>query len=150
MTIASCSTDDWSISMKVAASSLFLCLLVAGCATTSVTQFQGPDGTSVKTAKCSSDPSKCFAAATQSCPGAGTYQVISSASRAGGLGADLIPGPVTWYYMSYVCGPSDGKMPSFAFTGQQYVPPPAPITVKTAPSTTTCSTYGNTTSCNTR
>lgn len=29
--------------------------------------------------------------------------------------ADVIAGPVTWYSLSYQCGPSDGKMPSFAF-----------------------------------
>lgn len=135
--------------MRKAASLLGLSLLGA-CATTNVSQYQAPDGTAIKTVKCSSDPAKCFAAATQSCAGDGRYRVISSASRAGGLAADLIPGPVTWFYMTYACGPSDGKMPEFAFTGQQYVPPPAPVIVKTAPSTTTCSTLGSTVSCNTR
>jgi hypothetical protein len=28
-----------------------------------------------------------------------------------------MPGPVTWYSMTYQCGPSDGKMPAFAFRG---------------------------------
>ncbi len=122
----------------------------AGCATTSVSQFQAPDGTASKTVKCSSDATKCFAAATQSCPGDGTYRVIGSAGRAGGLAADVLPGPVTWYYMTYVCGPSDGVMPEFKFTGQQYVPPPAPVLVRQAPTTTSCSAIGNTVTCNTR
>lgn len=122
--------------------------LLAACATTSVTQFQAPDGTAVKTVKCSADATKCFAAASQSCPGEGTYRVIGSASRAGGLAADLIPGPVTWFYMTYVCGQSDGRMPEFAFTGQQYLPPPPPIMVQ--PTTTTCTTIGSNTTCRTR
>lgn len=133
--------------MKALFSISSLCLISA-CATTSVNQYQAPDGTAIKTVKCSSDAAKCFAAASQSCPGEGTYRVISSASRAGGLAADLIPGPVTWYYMTYACGPSDGKMPEFAFKGQPYVPPPAPVMLQ--PSTTTCSTFGNNTTCRTR
>lgn len=136
--------------MRAAAITFAASLLMTGCATTSVSQFQAPDGTPVKTVKCNSDSAKCFAAAAQSCPGEGTYRVVSSASRAGGLAADLIPGPVTWFYMTYVCGPSDGKMPEFAFTGQQYVPPAPPVVVKTAPTNTTCTAYGNSVSCNTR
>lgn len=127
-----------------------LIVLIAGCATTSVSQFQAPDGTSTKTVKCNTDPAKCFNSATQSCPVDGTYRVVSSASRAGGLAADLIPGPVTWYYMTYICGPSDGVMPDFKFTGQQYVPAPAPVIVRQTPTMTNCSAIGNTVNCTTR
>jgi len=116
--------------MRLSILGTVLCLTCVGCATTGVAQYQAPDGTATKTVKCNTDSAKCFAAASQSCPGDGTYRVIGSASRAGGLLADLMPGPVTWYYMTYICGPSDGRMPDFAFTGQQYVPPPAPIKVE--------------------
>ena len=136
--------------MKKAAFSLAFVALINGCATTSVTQFQAPDGTSVKTVKCSSDATKCFSAASQSCSGKGTYKVVSSASRSGGLAADILPGPVTWYYMTYICGLSDGAMPEFKFTGQQYVPPPAPIIIRQSPTTTTCTGFGNSVTCNTR
>jgi hypothetical protein len=125
-------------------------LFVAGCETTSISQFQSPDGAAIKTVKCTSDPAKCFSAATQSCPGEGTYHVVSSQSRAGGIAADVIPGPVTWYYMTFVCGPSDGKMPDFKFAGQQYVPPAPPVVVKQAPTTTRCTAYGGTVNCTTR
>jgi len=135
--------------MKPLIAALPLTFLVA-CATTDVSQFQAPDGTSTKTVKCTSDPTKCFAAATENCPPKGTYQVIGSASRAGGLAADVIPGPVTWYYMTFVCGPSDGSMPEFKFTGQQYVPPPPPVVVKQAPTTTNCTAIGNTVNCTSR
>jgi hypothetical protein len=56
--------------------------------------------------------------------------VVDSYSKAGGLVADILPGPVTWYYMSYQCGKSDGRMPSFAFRGQNYQRPP--VVVSTA------------------
>jgi hypothetical protein len=117
---------------------------LTGCAAT-VKEFRAPDGSAVKTVKCSSDSAKCFAAASESCPDGGTYRVLGSASRAGGLAADLIPGPITWYYMSYVCGPSDGTMPDFPFTGSQYVPP-----AYTPPTTTRCTTIGSTTTCRTQ
>jgi hypothetical protein len=32
-------------------------------------------------------------------------------------------GPVTWYAMSYACGPSDGRLPAFRFRGARYKPP---------------------------
>src|SRR5258708_40052802 len=92
---------------------------IAGCASGSIKEFRAPDGTSVKTAKCPSDPAKCFALASQSCPDGGIYRVVGSESHAGGLLADVLPGPVTWYGMTYICGPSDGKMPDFKFGGQQ-------------------------------
>lgn len=129
---------------------LVTALFLSGCATTSVKQFQAPDGSAIKTVKCTSDPAKCFSAASQSCPGNGTYRVVSSESRAGGLAADILPGPVTWYYMTFSCGQSDGKMPDFKFAGQQYVPPPAPIVVKPAATTTNCTTFGNNVNCTTR
>jgi hypothetical protein len=129
---------------------LALALMFTACATTSVNQVQAPDGTLIKTVKCTSDATKCFAVATESCPGTGTYRVISSESRAGGIAADLIPGPVTWFYMTYACGPSDGRMPDFKFAGQQYVPPPPPTVVKQAPTTTNCTAIGNSVNCTTR
>jgi hypothetical protein len=125
--------------------------MLSACATTDVSTFQAPDGTTVKSVKCSSDAAKCFALASQSCPDRGTYRVLSSQSNAGGLLADVIPGPVTWYSMTYACGPSDGKMPEFKFVGQQYTPPPPPtqVTIKPRPTTTNCTKIGETVTCNT-
>lgn len=127
-----------------------IAVLVSACAATSVNQVRAPDGTSLMTVKCSADSAKCFAAATDSCTAPGTYRVVSSASRAGGIAADLIPGPVTWYYMTYVCGPSDGRMPDFAFQGQTYVPPAVIVTQpRPATTTTNCYTVGTTVNCTT-
>ena len=132
-------------------SSLLLLIgFLSGCATTSVSEFRAPDGTGIKTVKCTSDPTKCFALASQSCPADGRYRVVSSKSNAGGLAADIIPGPVTWYYMTFACGASDGVMPDFKFVGQQYTPPQNPIVIKQQPSTTNCTQIGNTVNCQTR
>lgn len=126
---------------------VLLLAVVTGCGTQTVKQYKAPDGTAIKAVKCTTDSAKCFALASQSCPNGGTYRVISSDSHAGGLLADLFPGPVTWYSMTYSCGPSDGRMPDFSFAGQQYVPPPAPIVVKQKPTTTTCNPIGNSVTC---
>lgn len=137
--------------MKLTLPSLVLvAALSVSCSTANVSQFQAPDGTVVKSVKCNTDRTKCFAAATVSCPGGGTYRVISSESRAGGIAVDLIPGPVTWYYMTYSCGPTDGKMPDFKFAGQPYIPPPDAVEIRPAPTTTNCTSFGNTLNCTTR
>lgn len=130
-------------------------LPLVGCASgPSVNEFRGPDGTVLRTVKCSSDPQKCMAMASSSCPGGGTYRVMSSESHAGGLVADVMPGPFTWYGMTYACGPSDGRLPDFRFQGQQYAPPP-PVVVQPRPvpmpmpTTTNCRRVGDTVNCTT-
>ena len=125
--------------------------ILTACAATSVKEYQAPDGSKIKTVKCASEQSKCFEKASSTCPDAGSYRVISSESHAGGLVADILPGPITWYSMTYTCGPSDGKMPDFKFSGEHYAPPPpspAPVVIKQKPTTTNCSTYGNSVTCN--
>ncbi|MDZ4127608.1 MAG: hypothetical protein U1E02_26095, partial [Hydrogenophaga sp.] len=103
-----------------------LAALLTACASTSVDEIRGPSGVAVKSVKCVSDSGKCMAAASESC-GGGSYQVIDSSSNAGGAIADVMPGPFTWYRMQFACGPSDGRMPSFAFRGSSYTPPPVVV-----------------------
>lgn len=119
---------------------------LAGCMTPTINEFQSPDGSKIKTVKCTSDPKKCFSSASQSCPGAGTYRVVSSESHAGGIFADWLPGPITWYGMTYACGPSDGKLPEFRLQGQQYTPPAAAPARRAT--TTTCTPMGSGMTCN--
>jgi hypothetical protein len=88
---------------------------LSGCDLTSGNSFASPSGAMVNRAKCSHSSDSCFQAAAATC--AGPYQVIESESHPGGTLADVLPGPVTWYTMTYQCGPSDGKMPTFAFRG---------------------------------
>lgn len=106
-----------------------------------------PAGQVVHQAKCNGSPNGCMKTAAKTCHG--TYQVVDSSSNAGGLIADILPGPITWYRMSYQCGKSDGRMPTFAFRGQQYTPAPVVINQST-PSplrTTNCNRYGNNVTC---
>lgn len=74
-----------------------------------------PNGKRLHIAKCQINPTSCYAEATSVCRG--PYQVLDSESHAGGLLADILPGPVRWYSFLYQCGSSDGRMPSFPFRG---------------------------------
>ena len=103
---------------------------LSGCMETAGPALNGPSGKPLSTAKCSYSSSGCLQQASQAC--AGPYQVLDSESHAGGLVADILPGPVTWYTLTYQCGPSDGKMPTFAFRGQQFVDSPT-VVVSPAP-----------------
>lgn len=112
--------------------------MLAACTAPSSSEIKGPSGQTVRTTKCSASPDKCLAEAAARC--SGPYQVLDSSSNAGGLAADLLPGPVTWYRMTYQCGKSDGVMPTFPFRGQQYTPRPGPRY-------TNCNSVGSTISC---
>ncbi len=112
-------------------------LLLAGC-NTSGESIRGPSGATIEQAKCSGSPTACLRQASKTCNG--PYQVMDSSSNAGGLVADVLPGPVTWYKMSYQCGTSDGKMPTFDFRGPEFRMP--------QPRTTQCNKFGNSITCN--
>ena len=126
---------------------------LAGCASTTVNELRAPDGSSMKNVKCNMDSQKCFVSASESCKDSGgIYRVVSSHSNAGGTLADIIPGPVTWYNMTYTCDPSDGKMPDFTFRGQQYFAPPVvvvPPPQRQRSTITNCSRIGDNVNCTT-
>jgi hypothetical protein len=116
---------------------------LASCAVPpSDTAFVGPTGSLTHSAKCSHSPEACFKSASSNCRG--PYTVVDSNSNAGGLVADILPGPVTWYNMTYICGASNGQHPTFPFRGQQYTPP-----TYTPPTMTNCQKHGNSVSCQT-
>ena len=101
---------------------ILLIVFLSSClAKTQTTSFSSPTGSSLFKTKCNVDTSKCFAEASSKC--SGSYNVIDSESHAGGTLADILPGPVTWYSMTYECGPSNGKYPKFPFQGPRYSPP---------------------------
>jgi hypothetical protein len=121
-------------------------IVVSGCVAS--TTFVDPSGAQAQTTKCNTSFQGCFQRATETCGGA--YQVLDSHSKSGGLLADIMPGPVTWYYMTYRCGPSDGQMPQFAFRGPNYAAPAivvAPAPVYTGPTTTNCQRLGHMVNC---
>lgn len=77
--------------------------------------FVGPSGQRVQQTKCSHSPKGCYDEAHAICRG--PYQIVDSESHAGGMLADIFPGPVTWYSFTYACGRSDGRMASFPLRG---------------------------------
>lgn len=77
-----------------------------------------------QTVKCKANSGLCINAATNQC--GGSFAVISSESHAGGLIADTIPGPVTWYSLTFQCGPSNNVRPRFPFQGPDYNAPRPP------------------------
>jgi hypothetical protein len=120
------------------------CVLgLSACVGDQQTSTIGPSGQTMLFAKCSQSPDACYQKASETC--SGPYQVLDSYSKAGGLVADVLPGPVTWYYMTYQCGRTDGHIPTFPFRGQQYVPPPV---IQAPTTTTTCNRFGNSVTCN--
>ena len=109
-----------------------------------IEKIASPSGVIINYTKCNRKSGKCMNTAAKHCKG--SYQVIDSESHAGGLIADLLPGPVRWYSMTFICGPTDGKMPRFKFQGPDFQMPSIII----PPSINTrCTTYGNTTNCTT-
>jgi hypothetical protein len=76
--------------------------------------------------KCKGSSSACIQEAQKTC--GGDYHVLDSESHAGGLLSDAIPGPVTWYSMTYECPNSRAGTPNFPFRGNTYaVPPSEPV-----------------------
>ncbi|GMG84417.1 hypothetical protein LNKW23_36330 [Paralimibaculum aggregatum] len=103
---------------------------------TGVSSVAGPGGAPPNRVRRSRAPDACCAAASRTC-GGGSHQVPGSASHAGGLLADVLPGPVTWYGMTFACGPSDGRPAGFPPRGA----------AQRAPGFATCNTIGNSTNC---
>lgn len=77
-------------------------LLAVGCGAEGVTEAHSASGASSYTAKCKSSSADCVAMARERCPDG--YDLLQSESHAGGVLADAIPGPVTWYTMTFRCG----------------------------------------------
>jgi hypothetical protein len=104
--------------MKLLLAGLILPILIGPCRAETII---APNGKRLHVARCQSNPVSCYSQATSTCRG--PYQVLDSESHAGGLLADILPGPVTWFSFIYQCGASDGRMPNFESRGPQYVPP---------------------------
>ena len=98
--------------------------LFSGCC--SAQTIVGRSGKPIHRAKCSQSPAGCYEQATRDCRG-GSYQILESESHAGGLLLDILPGPVTWYTMSYVCGPSKPAQTVIRLPGWTGKRPPMPV-----------------------
>jgi hypothetical protein len=84
---------------------------------------QGPDGRPIHETSCQSSSSDCYKEARATCRG--NFQVLDSYSKSGGIFADAIPGPITWYHVTYACGASDGRVARFPHQGGIYEGPRA-------------------------
>ena len=93
---------------------------ISGCMQEAPETYAGPSGNSVSSVKCKGSPKECFVQANNICNG--PYSVVYSESHLGGVFADLIPGPVTWYSMTFECGKSNGVQPTFSRTGGEWNP----------------------------
>jgi alpha-D-ribose 1-methylphosphonate 5-triphosphate synthase subunit PhnG len=94
---------------------------LSGCDLTSGNSFASPSGATFNTAKCARSSDACLQQAAATC--GGPYQVIDSYSSPGGFVSEGTAGPWTWYGMTYQCGRSDGKMPTFVFRVGGGAPP---------------------------
>ncbi len=121
---------------------VFIGALVAlgACNNASHSTFTGPSGQAIHSAKCMGKPDGCYQEASKVC--AGSYQVLDSDSRAGNLVDDSAPAPspITWFNMTFSCGKSDGKIPSFPLKG---LAPPA----NNGPTFTNCNVNRNNLNC---
>ena len=97
------------------------CLMVSTPALADVTSFRGPAGQTVYKTTCKIDESECYQDAAAVC--GKSYQVLGSESHSGGILADLFPGPIKYYSMSFACGASDGRIAQFPHHGPYYQPP---------------------------
>lgn len=138
---------------------LLTLVALAGCAASSggpgLLPLAAPDGSTYYRAKCKGTEQECLMQANQAC--GGPYRVITSESHAGGLLADVLPGPVTWYSMHFQCGPSDGVIPTFAHNGPTFAEAwegyqDRMVQIEAAkqmnrPSTTSCTGFANSVTC---
>ena len=76
-----------------------------GCAPTTTNSFVGPMGATVHTSKCSQSPNGCYQQAALVCQG--PYKVLAMHTNSGGVFADILPGPITWYNVTFSCGKSN-------------------------------------------
>ena len=78
-----------------------LLLLVVGCASTGDSAFVGPEGESIYFTKCNVSQEGCLKEIAEHCPSG--YNTINTETHMGGILADLIPGPVRWWSITYSC-----------------------------------------------
>ncbi len=93
----------------------FLTLPAAPALAAKVEQIQSPSGIPVNYVKCARKPARCMNEAADYCEG--SYQVIDSESHTGTMVTDAMSGSVTWYSMTFLCGRSNGDMPTFPSRG---------------------------------
>jgi len=87
--------------------------LIGGCSTTESVKTNAYGGDAYKV-KCKNTPEACLEEAYTKCNG--TFTTLYSDSHAGGILADFIPGPTTWYALTFKCG-GEVSRPNFPWVG---------------------------------
>ena len=75
--------------------------MLSGCASTGDSAFVGPEGESIYFTKCNVSQEGCLKEIAEHCPSG--YNTINTETHMGGILADLIPGPVRWWSITYSC-----------------------------------------------
>ena len=88
--------------------------LISGCSSTEAVKTNAYGGDTYKV-KCKNTPEACLEEAYTKCNGE-TFTTLYSDSHAGGILADLMPGPTTWYALTFKCGGEETK-PNFPWVG---------------------------------
>ena len=82
-------------------------LLVVGCVSSSGSAFVSPEGESIYYTKCNVSEEGCLKDIAENCPSG--YNTINTETHMGGILADLIPGPVRWWSITYSCKEEETK-----------------------------------------
>jgi len=130
-------------------------IVLSGCAGNGEVVRASAYGEAAYKTKCTNTPESCIEDAYKRCNG-GTFSTIYSDAHSGGIIADFIPGPTTWYALTFKCGGA-GNRPDFAWRGTttqealetmkvyQSMSPPIPKTTHT-----NCYKLGNSMNCTSR
>lgn len=123
---------------KITCAIIFATGLSSCAAGPKIKSYKGPTGEIFSNIRCTRDTSDCFEKASEVC-NQSKYRVINSYRNAGGLWADIFPGPVTWYTMDIVCDSSNGVIPTFPLRGPEVAMPKL--------EQTNCTKIGNSINC---
>ena len=105
-------------------------VLLVSCGPAGPEKITAPNGGTGFALTCQRSRENCLTQAGEQCGREG-YYVVSESSHAGGILADALPGPVTWYNIQVACGePEAGYRPPRQAQPVVYNPEPAKATVR--------------------
>ena len=100
---------------------LFIFTALASCGMSKNKATVSSSGVTTHEVKCTGSNNDCMNTANANCPSG--FNAVYSDSHAGGILADILPGPITWYELHYICSSSPGTPPAFAWQGPQDMTP---------------------------
>jgi hypothetical protein len=100
---------------------LFISASLASCGMSRNKATVSSSGVTTHEVKCTDSANDCMNTANAKCPNG--FNTVYSDSHAGGVLADILPGPITWYELHFICSNSPGTPPVFAWQGPQDMTP---------------------------